>query len=254
MDPAVELLRHPDPNESDGNDPRKRDSLILVIALDDGPLDTDSIISYYPPLLRMCRMLRAKKPEAAIRIITDDDPVIVFLADAYMREHEQLMDMLVGFVHAGGMLVCADKFAITINSVELKPFFSSFGLPWDMGACYRTAYVVNPACSHTPLSCHELTEKTNVKALLLENVAEGDKLYVPKEGARIQSVILSAMGQLGPVLENRSLTPTAFAKVGLGYVMYSGDVQGHEHATHMAILAACTKMHKFLGAAYDRQQ
>ncbi|KAF2667897.1 hypothetical protein BT63DRAFT_457198 [Microthyrium microscopicum] len=186
---------------------------------------------------------QAKVPKAT-KII----PKAVILIDVEVRYHAELMNALVAYANSGCMVIYL-KGLFNVRLVDVKPFSGRFNLPWDIAAYLRSGYVVNPACRHA-FQIVSLAPRYNIKACLLKDVDEADKLYVLEPGARYQSLPLQGTGQLGHELTGETYTPAALGAVGEGYIAYFGDVNS-ENETFIAVVALGCKMHPGLQSAQE---
>ena len=104
-------------------------------------------------------------------------------------------------------------------------------MPWKFGQYFRTTVVLQGSANgrgHRDWR-NGLPAAYSSKAVFLRNVAPSDAWYVSPPGSMSESLVL------GPEPVNEE-TSVAFAKVGDGWLGYTGDVNDEE-GTHAAVLA-----------------
>ena len=127
------------------------------------------------------------------------------------------------WVKRGGTLIMQGENSIT------KVFQEWFDLPWNFHGDYyrRTSYVYNTLFDTIPHVGNEIetfvgTKAYSVKACMISDVADNHRLYQPREGATVQSVI-PLPGFAGEMVES-GMCPLAVAQCGRGRVAFIGDV------------------------------
>ena len=136
----------------------------------------------------------------------------------------------------GATLVFGGVFPSFARPSDIGPCFAAFGLPWESGEYHRTDFSVSNACTSLPEPVKEgLVQRYSQKALHVRNVNPEDAVYLPTASSVTQSAVFAP----GPV-GDRSQTPAAFARVGRGWVGYSGDVnaEAESEAVVMAMLGS----------------
>ncbi len=68
-----------------------------------------------------------------------------------------------------------------------------------------------------------------MKALHVDKARPEEKIYVPADGARVQSHVFPAT----PISDSQAAV--AGAKIGQGYLFYLGDVNGEEESTQVVL-------------------
>jgi ribonuclease HI len=143
---------------------------------------------------------------------------------------------LKAFVSAGGMIAWPTTEGGQLNEMVLKPIFD---VGWEMAEYFRTDFSKTSA---PVTSWFQNGPRTiNVKASMLKNVSEEEKVYAIERGARHQSVVFG----FDPCKEGEvGLASVIVGKYGQGQFAYFGDVNGEEPTVKLVIT--------FLNAARSR--
>lgn len=172
-----------------------------------------------------CAALLHSFPSARAIWIVDPD-IALPLYDALSRQ-------VVAYVRSGGTAVLGGFFSSLIQPTVFDEWMQgAWGLPWCSGQYERTTVVLQSAAAGRgtgPGWRKGLMESYSCKAVFLQDVAPEDSWYASPPGATSESLVFGPV----PVL---SETAVAFAKVGEGWLGYTGDVNS-EDGTTMAILA-----------------
>lgn len=153
-------------------------------------------------------------------------PFAVILTDSDLLKKPKACAMTVEYVRAGGRLVICGPFCSNVSPPDLDRFFSSFGLSWRMGDYHRTNFVLAPNFEDHEL----LSPRYSMKAVHVADAPPAARVYVPEDGARLQSHVfpsdpINDKGHAAVVLEH----------VGDGAVGWVGDVNA-EHGSTPAVL------------------
>ncbi|TID27705.1 hypothetical protein E6O75_ATG00472 [Venturia nashicola] len=211
--------------------------IVFALRLDDGQLwerlfdkmyadQIDSLSSKY-------RIVRARKPDAAKRWLANPEnkPIAILITDPGAVSNVAILDLVKGYVQAGGIAVFMANFSSFINLDDMDKLWKHhWGLDWKVGAYHRTEVHLNRA---TPsLSPNSLEPSYSQKAVFLEGVAPENALYLPSPQSRTQSLVFSPE----PVKQDQ--TPAAFIKRGDGWLGYLGDVN-NEAGTQKVVMEIC---------------
>ncbi|KAL4778154.1 hypothetical protein BJX76DRAFT_366668 [Aspergillus varians] len=171
-------------------------------------------------------------------------PQILLLSLSYRdfldETYSPLFDSLVqsahqveSYIHNGGLAIVGLHFPNFTTMDKFTNFFSVFGLPWTNGDYHRSSFEFNPACS-LPNSAapSSFPAPYSMKVLHIKNAKPHEKVFVPDQGAQTQSLVFAAES-----VDHSQAAVTA-ARLGEGYLVYCGDVNG-EVGSNRFMLALC---------------
>jgi len=146
----------------------------------------------------------------------------------------QTKKKLVQYANAGGTVVFCGDFPSTApwynserDSVQV---FADYGLPWISGSYLRTTTHLQ---AHVDgLDMAGLAKSYSVKAQFLSGVSPNQRVYMASSASRIESKVFPS--DFFPL--ELTETPSAYAKVGAGWLGYVGDVN-YEDASVRTIIA-----------------
>lgn len=108
-------------------------------------------------------------------------------------------------------------------------FDRGFGLPWRRGNYNRATFEVNSSCMLPGgVGLSSMPAPYSMKTLHVSNARPQEKIFIPENGARTQL----------PAYVAETEAAVTAAKIGDGYLVYCGDVNG-EHGSDQTILALC---------------
>ncbi|KAH7180007.1 uncharacterized protein B0J16DRAFT_348042 [Fusarium flagelliforme] len=102
----------------------------IILAL--GGNDLSSRV-WQSTLLPMAQMRSAETPEQALELLRDSPPQGIFIADAVITRHREVLERIIDAMHMGAKVVVGGGFASTATPLELARFFTILGLPWERG-------------------------------------------------------------------------------------------------------------------------
>ncbi|KUJ09771.1 uncharacterized protein LY89DRAFT_597549, partial [Mollisia scopiformis] len=178
---------------------------------------------------------RAKSANSAITFLENENPraVIVTDQDLHDNKNKHVFDKVVSWARGGGTVIVGLSFCGFTIPTEFKNFFSSFGLPWTRGDYHRTNFQFNPSLTLPPVMQSSLSAPYSMKVLHVDKARPEEKLYIPVDGARIQSSVFAA----DPV-NDPTQAAVAGAKIGQGDLLYIGGVNGEE-GSHEITMRFC---------------
>lgn len=112
-------------------------------------------------------------------------------------------------------------------------FDKGFGLPWQHGDYHRATFRFNPSCMLPAGAVKDsILFEYSMKALHIKSAGEHEKIFVPVPGGTTQSLVFT------PSHVDEAQAAVVGAKIGDGFLVYSGDVNGEQGSDKM-ILALC---------------
>ena len=151
-------------------------------------------------------------------------PKVTVLADNALTlpENEDLRGLLFGYIKAGGTAILAFKFAVMSKEADLDCMFREIGIPmWthassSLFSYTRTNLYLHPVMQGTfgPAAFSEMNLNYPIKAVHLEGVDDREKVYYPWS---------KDSGAIAKIKGHDSACPSAFTKIGGGYLGYVGD-------------------------------
>ncbi|KAJ7449559.1 hypothetical protein FB451DRAFT_748310 [Mycena latifolia] len=160
-------------------------------------------------------------------------PSAVLAIDAAITKEDNLdiLQQLIQFTSAGGILVCCCNFSNGLDYLSASQYFSQWRLPWDAGSYFRTTVHLNPRRSVPGMSLEGLSASYSLKSLSLSHVQAEHAVYNPSSSSLIESHVFEA--DKFPV--DPAEAPCAYSPVGQGYFGYVGDVNNEEDSTRVIL-------------------
>lgn len=158
--------------------------------------------------------------------------------DISLPLYHALSGQVVDYVRHGGTAILGGFFSSLVQPLVFDEWMRrAWDLPWRSGQYERTTVVLQRGAAGRgtgrgtgPGWRNGLLESYSCKAVFLKDVAsEGDSWYMSPPGAKSESLVF------GPV-PVESQTAVAFAKVGQGWLGYTGDIN-NDTGTTAAVLA-----------------
>ena len=209
---------------------------ILLLCLAYKEFLDDTYTRLFDRLSESGQLKRAKTAAGALRYLETNSPQAIIVADEGITEHANrtVLDKLVSYVRNGGVAIVGLHFPNFTPPARLNSFFQqAFGLPWAQGDYHRSSFAFNPACTLPPgIVSSSFPGPYSMKVLHIMNARPHEKLFVPIEGAQTQSLVFE------PTPVDQTQAAVVGAKVGDGYVVYSGDVNPDEESDQV-ILSLC---------------
>ncbi|PYH75798.1 hypothetical protein BO82DRAFT_359734 [Aspergillus uvarum CBS 121591] len=188
-------------------------------------------------LAEVANIKRAKTANAALQIIAETTFKAVIITDEGLTEtNQEIREVLIkikAYVENGGIAIVGLHFPNFTPMDKFRRFFEAFGLAWENGDYHRTTFQLNPsALLPESIETASLPRPYSMKALHVKNAKRQEKIFVPIEGAVTQSLVFP------PNYVNQAQAAVAGARLGWGYLIYCGDVNG-EDGSNQLILALC---------------
>lgn len=182
------------------------------------------------------KLKRAKTCNAALRYLEANSPKVILVTDGGMTKtkNRAVLEKVESYVRNGGMVIFGLHFPSSIR-VDVFDKFSdeAFGLPWKRGDYHRTTFEVNPDCSlPAGVMKDSLPWPYSMKVAHVKNAREHEKIFILVSGAMTQSRVFP------PSYVDEAQAAIVGAKVGDGFLVYAGDVNGEE-GSEKVILALC---------------
>lgn len=137
------------------------------------------------------------------------------------------------YIGNGGIAIVGLHFSNFTPIDKFRRFFKAFGLIWENGDYYCITFRLSPlVLLSESIDTPSLPEPYSIKVLYVKNGKGQEKIFVPIEGAVTQSLVFP----LNYV--NQAQAAVAGARLGWGYLIYCGDVNG-EDGSNQLILALC---------------
>ena len=158
-------------------------------------------------------------------LLEHNKPKVIVLADNAIAipNNDDLRALLYDHIKAGGTIILAFKFAVSCQQSDLDNMFKDMGMPsWthaDSSLYYhtRTNLIANPAMYNAvfpPATYHKIRHSYPIKAVHIEGVEDRDKIYYHET---------EDYGSIAAIPGHDSACPSAFTKIGAGYLGYVGD-------------------------------
>ncbi|KAK8110170.1 uncharacterized protein PG998_006627 [Apiospora kogelbergensis] len=179
-----------------------------------------------------------------------DDGILIADSGVVAQENREILGRLTAFAKSGGTVVYSFCFATSIRpGVMGQHWDHTWKLPWKAGQYHRTTFEFNETAICTVMTLGKNSSSSSVfdaeiqecmllpqysqKAVHLSQVYPENRWYMPTSHSRLESLIPAP--DLISRITNLSETPVAFARVGDGYVGYTGDVN-QETGTNLVLL------------------
>ncbi|KAL2801875.1 hypothetical protein BJX63DRAFT_416391 [Aspergillus granulosus] len=196
---------------------------ILLLSLEYRDFLDESYSALFNRLLEVAHIKRAKTTSAALQAIADTTFKAIFITDEGLansnKQNREVLAKIKSYTENGGLTIVGLHFPAFMQMDKFKRFFEAFGLPWTNGDYQRTTFQLHPS-GILPESTEtsSLPGPYSMKALHIKGAKPQEKLFVPIEGAAQAGV--------------------AGARLGSGYLIYCGDVNG-EDGSNQLMLALC---------------
>lgn len=199
---------------------------ILLLSLSFQDFFDESYSSLIDSLYKSAHLKRAKTAGAAIQYLEANNPRSILVTDEGLtkKKNKAVLDKVVSYVHNGGLAIAGLLFPSYTKKDVLDNFFTkSFGLPWQHGDYHRSDFRFNPSCSlPTGVASTSLPAPYSMKALHVKNARPHEKIFIPTANAKTQSHVFP------PESVDQDQAAVVGAKVGTGYFVYVGDVNGEK--------------------------
>ncbi|KAL4923825.1 uncharacterized protein BDV17DRAFT_230737 [Aspergillus undulatus] len=202
----------------------------------------DSLVQTYSPLFKrlseVAVIRHVKTAPVALQVVAETTLKAIIITDEHLTESKSESRLVLSIVKdyiqkVGGLVIAGLHFPIHTRYEDFQPFFESFGLPWRCGDCYRTTFQLNPSCALPEgIKPSSLPGPYSMKVLHVKDAKPQENFFVPIPGAVNESLSL-ASGYMNP-----DQAAVAGARLGRGYLIYCGDVNGEDGTTQL-ILALC---------------
>jgi hypothetical protein len=196
----------------------------------------ESYASLIDKLADSTRVKRAKSATGAIRYLTENNPKAIIIADEglTLKENAEVLPKVLSYIRSGGLAIIGLHFPSFAEMDDIDNLFGrAFDLPWRHGDYHRTTFQANPSCSLPDgVGLSSMPAPYSMKTLHIKNARAHEKIFVPVIDATTQSYVFP------PSYVDQTQAATTVAKIGDGYLVYCGDVNG-EHGSDQTILALC---------------
>ncbi|KAF8894850.1 hypothetical protein BD779DRAFT_1669296 [Infundibulicybe gibba] len=175
----------------------------------------------------------------ALTMLDSPDLAGVFVADpgAARRRNKKVSTKLIEYANAGEAVVIGGLFGTFVAAGEFDSFFRAWGLPWTQGSYHRTTFSLNR--SHEMAGRNpSLLPEYSMKAVHVANIRQGDAVYTPTDGSRLESSVFSPLP-----ITNLSESPAVHTHIGNGYLGYIGDVNAEDDNIILAMLGLLDAPH-----------
>ncbi|KAK2786429.1 hypothetical protein FQN52_001179 [Onygenales sp. PD_12] len=170
----------------------------------------------------------ASSPSAALDFLSSNTPHAIIVTDEAIVEPENssVLDKLISYACAGGIVVVGCHFSSFISPDEFESFFARWALPWKLGNYSRETVSVN----HQVRGVDKvgLPAAYSQKAVFINNISPDAALYQVLPDPEDESFPSRYHGQ----------TPVAYTKIGDGWLGYVGDVNA-EAGSDLVIWKMC---------------
>lgn len=213
--------------------------IVLIISVGGFASPIESSASHLLTGLRRCAniVVAAEAADAKRLAKSEFNFHAVILVDGALMEMKKFTSLrkkVVAYVKAGGTVVLGATFA----AYNRSGFFNEcirdeFGLLWVSGSYQRAVVHLNKDVEDKKFKGNTmLAASYSQKAVWLKGVPVGDRVYIPDERSRTQSMVFSSE------VVDQTQSPVCWAKVEKGWLGYVGDVNCEEESTAVT-LAMC---------------
>lgn len=186
-------------------------------------------------LANSANLKRAKKADGAIRYLGENNPRAILITDEGLtdRKNAEVLQKVISYVQNGGIAIIGLHFPNFVTMDAMNDLFASFGLPWERGDYHRTDFEFNPS-SVLPrvVEASSFPGPFSMKTLHIKNARPLEKIFIPISDAQTQSHVFA------PEYVDRTQAAVTGAKIGNGYLVYCGDVNG-EVGSNQIISVLC---------------
>jgi len=156
----------------------------IILALGGNDVSANSWESV---LLPMTHMRSVETSELALELLRDSPPQGIFIADAVITRHREVLERIVDAMHKGANVVVGGGFASTATPLELARFFTILGLPWQRGAHLEANVSLQSGVLHSHLTVglpRDLTDK-----MCFINGVKKSECWYTNSGAEDQTAV-----------------------------------------------------------------
>ena len=213
----------------------QRPEIFLLSLAFQGFLD-ETYSSLFDGLVESAQLKRAKSLSGAMRYLADNNPKVILVTDEGLtkRKNKPVLEKVQSYLATGGLVIIGLHFPnFTAMDVFDNFFQEHFGLPWEHGNYHRSTFRFNPSCTlPSAIMKNSFPSAYSMKVLHVKNARSEEKIFVPVSGAVTQSYVIPSE----PV--DQTQAAVVGAKVGNGFLIYVGDVNG-EQGSDKVILNLC---------------
>jgi len=182
------------------------------------------------------QLKRAKSSNGALRYLEANSPKAILVTDEGLTKtkNRAVLEKVESYVRNGGLVIFGLHFPSFIRMDVFDKFFDeSFGLPWKRGDYHRTTFEFNLSCAlPAGVVKDSLPSPYSMKVTHVKNAREHERIFIPVSEAMTQSHVFP------PSYVDETQAAVVGAKVGNGFLVYVGDVNG-EQGSEKVILALC---------------
>ncbi|KAI2856767.1 hypothetical protein CBS76997_11456 [Aspergillus niger] len=210
---------------------------ILLLSLAYRDFLDEVYCTLFSRLSELANIKRAKTANAALQIIGETTFKAIIITDEGLaesnQENQEVLVKIKAYVEKGGIAIVGLHFPNFTPMDKFRRFFEAFGLAWKNGDYHRTTFRLNPSVFlPESIEAASLPGPYSMKVLHVKNAKRQEKIFIPIEGAVTQSLVFP------PDYVNQTQAAVAGARLGWGYLIYCGDVNG-EDGSNQLILALC---------------
>ncbi|RBR07093.1 uncharacterized protein FIESC28_10839 [Fusarium coffeatum] len=160
LDPLLEAKNQPE-------------RVTIIIALGGNDLSPNS---WQSTLLPMAQERSAETPERALKLLSGPPPAGIFIADAAITRHREVLERIIDAMHKGAKVVVGGVFASTVTPLEFARFFTILGLLWERAYPHRAPLYLRPGVLYRD-STVRLPRELMDKMYFIESVKESENWY-----------------------------------------------------------------------------
>ncbi|KAK1834756.1 hypothetical protein QBC39DRAFT_342776 [Podospora conica] len=197
--------------------PQVARSRVLALCLEHEDLFDKCFGSLVKTITSKAKLDRATTPEAAIRMLTDENiPSTILITDAAITRQRAVFKLVANCLARGTTVVLCGLFSSMVNVNDFRCFMAELGLTWTFGSYARST--VSLSQYYTEIQTRSGLPKSYIqKAQFVKTPDRSPIWYAGK---------------------NSGEGAVAFAKVRQGRLGYIGDVNGEEESTAV-VMAMC---------------
>lgn len=194
----------------------------------------DFLDEIYSPLFsklsKVANIKHAKTANAALQMVAETSFKAIIITDEGLtwskKKNQEVLAKIKAYVENGGIAIAGLLFPSFSAMDDLVRFFAAFGLRWKHGDYHRTTFQLSPsALLPDGIEAASFPGPYSMKVLHVKNAEPQEKIFIPIEGAMTDYV-------------DEAQAAVAGARIGRGYFIYCGDVNG-EPGSNQVILALC---------------
>jgi hypothetical protein len=206
---------------------------ILLVSLSFEAWHDDIYSRLIDKLHGQAQVKRAKKHDAALRFLADNQPRVIILTDGGIAEprNRTVLDRVIQYARSGGIVILGFLFSSLTSGPHMDALFARFGLPWKRSGYERSTYALNRRAVQS-LDSSKLLPAYSQKASRVAPIETQHALYLATPDSVCESHVFR------PTSVNQDEAPIAWVQVGEGHLGYIGDVNAEEGSDDV-VIAMC---------------